>query len=269
MSSNHCTFQHSIYHKIGWLYILLSVSAIAGILLSVSANPTWIWLHYLTKPTAIALLAVWILLNVKPASIHYRNAIAFGLVFAVGGDICLMLPQDYFLAGLCCFLITHCAYIYALFCNDRAYRDMGGNDIDISETKKKGFCPKCMILRTIFTVVAVFALFAAITLLILNGLWNYLPDSMKVPVVVYAVTLAFMAGLAVNRAILYPLKKTPPSAQRAANIAALGGIFFVISDSLLAYSHFYIENPLSPLWILSTYYLSQWCFASSVRRRDQ
>ncbi|OTA20122.1 hypothetical protein Xbed_01838 [Xenorhabdus beddingii] len=76
-----------------------------------------------------------------------------------------------------------------------------------------------------------------------------------------------MAWLAVNRAIIYPLKNPEPPAQHAANTAALGGIFFVISDSMLAYGRFYFETPLSPLLVLSTYYIAQWCFASSVAKK--
>ncbi|MEX0444787.1 lysoplasmalogenase [Xenorhabdus sp. SGI246] len=259
MPSNNCTPRYGLHHKIGLLYTLLSISAITGASLSASVNPAWIWLHYLTKPTATALLIFWILLIRAPFSMRYRNAITFGLAFAVGGDFFLMLPQDYFLAGLFCFLLTHCAYICALCCDS----------IYASDIKNNYFSSKFIILHTIFIIIAVFIIFVVIALLIVIGLWNNLPNSMKMPVAIYAAILAFMAGLAVNRAIIYPFKIPVPPAQHAANIAALGGIFFAISDSMLAYSHFYFETPLSPLLVLSTYYIAQWCFASSVRRHDQ
>ncbi|MBC8943649.1 lysoplasmalogenase [Xenorhabdus indica] len=259
MPSNNCTPQHGLHNKIGLLYTLLSISTITGASLSASVNPAWIWLHYLTKPTATALLVFWILLIRAPFSIRYRNAIVFGLAFAVGGDFFLMLPQDYFLAGLFCFLLTHCAYIYALCCDS----------IYTSVIKNKYFSAKFITLRTIFIVIAVFIIFIVISLLIVIGLWNHLPNSMKMPVAIYAAILTFMAGLAVNRAIIYPFKSPMLPAQHAANIAAFGGIFFAISDSMLADSHFYFETPLSPLLVLGTYYIAQWCFACSVRRRDQ
>ncbi|WP_211284484.1 lysoplasmalogenase [Xenorhabdus mauleonii] len=252
-------------------YILLSVSAVAGISLSNFVNPAWIWLHYLTKPTATALLVFWVLLRGAPVSIRYRNAIAFGLVFAVAGDICLMLPQDYFLAGLFCFLLTHCAYIYALCCDN----------ISLSDIKNNALNSEFTLVRTILVITAVFAIFEGIAALILIGLWDHLPNSMEIPVSVYAVILAFMAGLAVNRAVIYSFKNPlPPVSYVAKNVAkyiaknpahsaAFGGIFFVISDSLLAYGRFYVETPLSPLLVLGTYYIAQGCFASSVQRRDQ
>ncbi|PHM26139.1 lysoplasmalogenase [Xenorhabdus budapestensis] len=259
MPSNNCTPRHGLHNKIGLLYTLLSVSAIAGASLSASVNSAWIWLHYLTKPTATALLVFWILLIRAPISMHYRNAIAFGLAFAVGGDFFLMLPQDYFLAGLFCFLLTHCAYIYALCCDS----------IYIPDIKNHYFSLKFIIIRTVFIIFAVFIIFVVIALLIVIGLWNNLPDSMKIPVAIYATILALMAGLAVNRAIIYPFKSPTLPAQHAANTAALGSIFFAISDSMLAYGRFYFETPLSPLLVLGTYYIAQWCFASSVRRSDQ
>ncbi|PHM53907.1 lysoplasmalogenase [Xenorhabdus sp. KK7.4] len=259
MLSNHCTPRHGVFNRIGLLYTLLSASAITGILLSTSVNPSWIWLHYLTKPTATALLVFWILLIRTPASIRYRNAIAFGLTFAAAGDFFLMLPQDYFLAGLFCFLLTHCAYIYALC----------GDSISISDIKNHSSHSKFIIIRTVFIILAIFIIFIIIALLIFIGLLNNLPNGMRVPVAIYATILAFMAGVAVNRAIVYPFKNPMPLAQNAANTAAIGGIFFAISDSLLAYGRFYFETPLSPFLVLSTYYIAQWCFSRSVIRRDQ
>ncbi|WP_340608496.1 lysoplasmalogenase [Xenorhabdus bharatensis] len=259
MLSNHCSLRHHFHYRIGLLYTLLSVSAIAGALLSSSVNSSWMWLHYLTKPTATALLVFWILLIRTPVSIRYRNAIAFGLAFAAGGDFFLMLPQDYFLVGLFCFLLTHCAYIYALCCDS----------ISISDIKNHSFHSKFVIIRTVFIILAVFIIFIIIALLIFIGLLNNLPDDMRAPVAIYATILAFMAGLAINRAIIYPFKNPMPLAQHAANTAAIGGIFFATSDSLLAYSRFYFETPLNPLLVLSTYYIAQWCFARSVIRQNQ
>ncbi|PHM33239.1 lysoplasmalogenase [Xenorhabdus innexi] len=261
MSSNNCTLQHGFNNRIRLLYTLLSVSAIVGTLLSTSVNPSWIWLYYLTKPTATALLVFWVLRVREPVSIRYRNAIAVGLAFAVGGDFFLMLPQDWFLTGLFCFLLTHCAYIYALYCDS----------VSISEIKNNRPNSKLIVVRTALIIFSVFILFIVIALLIFMGLLNNLPDSVKIPVAIYAMILAFMTGLSVNRAIIYPSRNPTPPAQHAANMAAFGGIFFAISDSMLSYGRFYFATPLSPLLVLSTYYIAQWYFASSVSiaRREQ
>jgi uncharacterized membrane protein YhhN len=39
---------------------------------------------------------------------------------------------------------------------------------------------------------------------------------------------------------------------------------FMASDSLLAFNKFVQPLPLSALWILASYWLAQWCIASSL-----
>lgn len=215
-------------------YILLAGSAIAGSLLGTYLSPEWRWLHYLTKPTATAFLLHLTLSVHDPASRHYRNAIALGLFFAIGGDFFLMLPQDYFIAGLICFLLTHCAYIYALLSDHAAFKP------------------------------AIFLGFAAIALMIISGLWSSLPAGMHIPVAIYAAALALMAALALNRAMNMTIADR--NTKNAAKIAAFGAIFFVVSDTMLAYGRFRFDIPFNPLWVLGTYYTAQWCFARSVLR---
>ncbi|MDR0252961.1 MAG: lysoplasmalogenase [Brucellaceae bacterium] len=222
------------YQKVTLLYSLLAGCVIAGALLAAAFSPEWRWLHYLTKPTATALLLMMTLSVRNPVSPRYRNAIALGLAFAIGGDFFLMLPQDYFMAGLICFLLTHCAYIYALVSERSAFKPL------------------------------VFIGFALIALLIFTGLWHALPAGMYIPVAVYAAALALMAAFALNRAL--SLTTSDRAIQQAAKIAAIGGIFFVISDSILAYARFRFDIPLGSLWVLGTYYAAQWCFARSVLR---
>ncbi|WP_439271695.1 lysoplasmalogenase [Pseudochrobactrum sp. HB0163] len=214
------------------IYGLLAAGAIAGTLLGATIAPQWRWLHYLTKPAATALLLYYTLSLAAPFSARYRNAIALGLAFAIGGDFFLMLPQDYFLAGLICFLLTHCAYIYALLSDHLPVKPL------------------------------IFTGFALIALLIFAGLWHTLPTGMAVPVAIYAAALALMAALAVNRAFCLPA--AGKAQQQAAQIAALGSVLFVISDSILAYGRFRFDIPLNPLFVLGTYYAAQWCFARSV-----
>lgn len=226
-------------NKADVIYGLLVLTAIAGVFLSANVSLEWRWLHYLTKPAATVLLLFLVLSGHRPVSLRYRNAVALGLACAVGGDIFLMLPQDYFLAGLICFLLTHCAYIYALLSEPLSAKPM------------------------------IFILFAIVALLIVAGLWNHLPSGMHIPVALYATALALMAALAVNRAMTTSSTNPAPAARHTANIAAFGGILFVISDSILAYGRFRFDIPLNPLWVLSTYYSAQWCFVRSVLKGDQ
>ncbi|PQA73501.1 lysoplasmalogenase [Brucella oryzae] len=214
------------------LFLFCAVCAIAGSLMSYSGEDSaWRWLHYLTKPTATLLLLAAVLCAGHPKSKSYGFAVAFGLAFAALGDFFLMLPGDYFMAGLICFLITHCAYIYALCRHARFAAHKG-----------------------------IFILFAIAALAIIAGLWSSLPTSLKIPVIIYAAALGVMAAQAMSRAIGI----TPETPQRyAAWLAAAGGLFFMASDTLLAYGRFSLDIPLNGLWVLATYYTAQFLFARS------
>lgn len=102
-----------------------------------------------------------------------------------------MLPGDYFMAGLICFLITHCTYIYAL-CRDARFGAHKGPFV-------------------VFTIVA---------LAIIFGLWTSLPAALKIPVIIYAAALGVMAAQATSRALGTPAE-TPR--HYAAWLAAAGG----------------------------------------------
>jgi len=214
------------------LFLFCAICAVAGSLMSYSGEDSaWRWLHYLTKPTATLLLLAAVLCAERPKSKSYGFAVAFGLAFAALGDFFLMLPGDYFMAGLICFLVTHCAYIYALCRHTRFAAHKG-----------------------------VFVLFAIAALAIIAGLWSSLPTSMKIPVVIYAAALGIMAAQAMSRA----LGTEPETPQRyAAWLAAAGGLFFMASDTLLAYGRFSLDIPLNGLWVLATYYAAQFLFARS------
>ncbi|WP_442892342.1 lysoplasmalogenase [Ensifer sp. MJa1] len=220
------------------VYMAFFVCAVLAILGSLFANGDvsgWRWLHYLTKPTATLLLLVAVFKNISASPRTYGNAVAIGLVFAAAGDAFLMLPGDYFLAGLICFLLTHCAYIFALTRDARFAAHPG-----------------------------VFGLFALVAFAVVGGLWTALPPEMRIPVIIYAVALGAMAAQAISRR--RQLKGT--SQQETARLAAYGGLLFMISDSLLAYGRFRWQIPYTPLWVLGTYYAAQYLFARSTETHD-
>jgi uncharacterized membrane protein YhhN len=209
-------------------FVLCAIGAICGSLLAIDRQGAWQWLHWLTKPTATALLVVMVVRGAWTTI--YGRAIAAGLVFALAGDVFLMLPGDRFLFGLICFLLTHFAYIYAL----------------TRDARPRGW--------------PIFAGFAVVALLMVAGLWNAVPSAMRLPVAVYAAALAFMAAQAVSRA--GQMEQGTPAAATA-RLAAIGGVFFLISDTILAYGRFRWSIPGQPLWVLGSYYIAQWLFARS------
>ncbi|HEV7307295.1 lysoplasmalogenase [Ensifer sp.] len=212
------------------VFFLCAGLAITGSLLAGDDHSAWRWLHYLTKPTATLLLLVAVLRNMPASSRSYGLAVAIGLVSAAAGDTFLMLPGDYFLAGLICFLLTHCAYIFALT------RDAKLNAHPL-----------------------VFCVFGLLALAVVGGLWTSLPSAMRIPVIIYALALGVMAAQAVSRGL--QLKGTPREA--TGRYAAYGGLLFMLSDTLLAYGRFRWQIPYNALWVLGTYYAAQYLLARS------
>jgi uncharacterized membrane protein YhhN len=143
----------------------------------------------------------------------------------LAGDIFLMLPPRYFLAGLGSFLAGHWFYI-AAFSSD------GG---------------------------------AALTwwllpLLLYGGLIYYMLQphlgKMRWPVIVYIIFILLMAGAALGR--------WSTVGSRSALLAAIGAILFVISDSVLALDRFRQKFVAARVIVLSTYWTAQWLIAYSV-----
>jgi uncharacterized membrane protein YhhN len=219
--------QPAIRSALHILFVIAAAAAIASALLGTDGR----WLHYVSKPLATALLLLIVVQTANPVSKSYQWAVAVGLAFALCGDVFLMLPQDLFVAGLICFLLTHCAYIIALTSNVR-----------------------------LAAVPATFVACAVLALGIIWGLWAGLPPELRIPVAAYALVLALMAAQAISRA--------QHLATGPARLAAIGGILFLASDTLLAYGRFRFAVPFGPLWVLGTYYAAQWFIARSVTRAE-
>ena len=148
----------------------------------------------------------------------------------------LLWPVQGFLPGLIAFLLAHLAYI-AAFC----------------VTVK--FAAKPL----------VFVAYAALAALILSQLWPGVPGALRVPVLAYVACLAMMAAQAA--AWWRGRADTAAPDTNLARAAALGGLLFMASDSLLAINKFAAPLPLSALWILLTYWAAQWCIACALRPR--
>ncbi len=165
-----------------------------------------------------------------------RRLVRIGLVLSLAGDVFLLWPKEGFLPGLVAFLLAHLAYI-AAFC------------VPVRLAAKP----------------AVFAAYAVVAAAILSALWPGVPAGLRAPVVAYVVCLATMAA----QALVWWRGSAAASAADASlgRFAALGGVLFMASDSLLAINKFALPLPLSSLWILLTYWLAQWCIASALRAR--
>jgi uncharacterized membrane protein YhhN len=142
----------------------------------------------------------------------------------------LLWPREGFLPGLVSFLLAHLAYLVG-FTRERRFAASWGP----------------------------FVLYAIVAGTILALLWPGVPGALRVPVAVYVACLASMAAQAV---VLWRMGVA------RAGILALGGALFVTSDALLATNKFGAELPAASFWILSTYWLAQWCIASWLPATD-
>lgn len=217
--------------------LLCSALAIAGAELAKTNdrvqypfNP--VCLHYLFKPLTTLGIFFLALCSKPPVNAKYRQAILAGIVFSLLGDVLLMLPvtllRHEFLLGLLSFLCAHICFLRGL----------------VSDARFAG--------RTLAFVVV--ALLGIVNLIVL---WPDLPAAMQIPVVAYVCLLLCMTAQAISRGMEL---RTADS-----RLALLGGVFFMLSDCLLAYNRFHSPIAHSPLLVLSSYYLALWLIASSVK----
>ena len=212
------------------LILVVSVLAIIGAFLQGEGR----WLHWFAKP-ATTLLIAGIAWQARPAaSPFYRRAVLAGMGLSCLGDIALMLPVDAFVPGLVAFLLAHLCYI-------AAFRD--------GLHAGRGLLAAALLLGA-FAIGNVLAL------------WPHLPVLLRVPVLAYVGVLATMAVLALARHWQRP--RLPLMQARSARWAAVGGVLFVASDSLLAWDRFGGGLPLAGLLVLATYYGAQYAIARSV-----
>ena len=213
------------------LLLATMASGIAAILSALGMLPMS-WLFAL-KP----LTTVMVITHAWPRGADapkQRRLVRLGLILSLAGDVFLLWPKEGFLPGLVAFLLAHLAYI-GVFC-----------------------VPVRLAARP-----AVFVVYGAIAALILWQLWPGIPAPLRAPVVAYVVCLGTMAAQAGVWWRSSAARGSPDAP--LARWAALGGLLFMVSDSLLAINKFAAPLPLSSLWILATYWVAQWCIASALR----
>jgi len=192
-------------------------------------------LLFATKPLLMPLLAGWLLTATKRQNEYpfLRKAVLAALVFSTLGDVLLMFSGGiFFLLGLAAFLMAHLFYIGA-FSSISSF--------------KNGF------LRQNPWWVLPFLAFA---ILLLNFLWNGIPDGMKLPVAAYAGIISVMALSVLN------LKGKVTDSVFWTLLA--GAMLFLISDSSLAVAKFGQPFDGARLVIMVTYIGGQYLLVRGV-----
>ena len=183
-------------------------------------------LHWLFKPLTLVLALVWVATAhvAARAPVFLKVLLLVALLASLIGDTLLMLPGNFFIAGLVAFLSAHLAYIVLL------KRSTPGSGTTPSRKALWGTLGYGALMMTL--------------------LWSGLPGPvMRGAVAAYVVVIALMAAQAMGRAVL--------RADAASRWVAWGACFFMLSDSLLAINKFMQPLPTASLWILSTYYIAQ------------
>ena len=212
---------------------LAALSGAVAILAFIGALPA-AWAFVFKPLTTLLIIAfAW---PRGTAQAKQRRFVRIGLVLSLIGDVALLWPKEGFLPGLVAFLLAHLAYI-AAFC-----------------------VPARLAARPL-----VFVVYAAIAALILSQLWAGVPAVLRAPVVAYVLCLATMASQA---GVWWRVAAGHDDALLARH-AAIGGLLFMASDSLLAINKFGVPLPLASLWILLTYWVAQGFIAASLHPLEQ
>ena len=172
---------------------------------------------------------------------YYSNAkklnkyFVLGLFFSFLGDILLLgTGEMYFVFGLLFFLIAHVFYIIIV--------------LKIIQITK----PKEFIIASVP--------FLLLFLVLMNVLYAGL-GAMKIPVIIYAMTISFFGIVSL---ILYLQAKTKISL-----LLLVGVLTFITSDTILALNLFYKKQSFYPLLIMMTYVLAQYLICRFVLKLNQ
>jgi alkylglycerol monooxygenase len=157
----------------------------------------------------------------------FQALLVAGLAFSLVGDVFLMV-SGFFIPGLVSFLLAHVCYI-ALF--------------------RRGvpWFPSGAALAATLSVGGVMYAF----------LFPHLAPVLKIAVAAYTIVIALMAAQAIGRAALLR--------DRASIGVAIGAVFFMASDSLLAINRFAVPLPMAQFFVLATYYVAQLLIAAHAR----
>ena len=183
------------------------------------------------KPMLMITLFWYYYSNTKQLNKYF----VLGLFFSFLGDLLLLgTGEVYFIFGLLFFLIAHVFYIIMV--------------LRLIPARK----PKDFIMAGVP--------FLLLFLVLMNVLFAGL-GSMKIPVIIYAMTISFFGIVSL---LLYLETKTKISL-----ILLVGVLLFISSDTILALNLFYKTQLFYPLLIMMTYVLAQYLICRFVLKLNQ
>jgi alkenylglycerophosphocholine/alkenylglycerophosphoethanolamine hydrolase len=191
-------------------------------------------LNYFSKPAALIALILWF--SSQGGWDQAPGWFGLALVFSLCGDIFLLLADRFFIFGLAAFLFAHISYII-------------------------GFSPQAPVENLPFFVLGVLIL--SLGSFLYNSVGkaierNPIHVKLKTPVLIYSIALSMMFFSAALT-LAEPDWRAP-----AAVLAAVGGMLFFSSDSLLSFNRFVRPVPHGQFLVRILYHLGQIALTAGV-----
>jgi len=186
-------------------------------------------IEYFAKPATMVFLILWFITKLPPGWNWFSLLILLGLILSLGGDIFLMLPDNWFLAGLIAFLLAHLAYIGGFFVSGFVFE-----------------------WKTLYFAIAILVAAIPIYLRIRKGLITRGNKRLVIPVTFYIIVISIMVFSASTTLL------RPDWSLQAGLMVTLGAALFLISDAILAWNRF--VTPLTKGRLISSipYHLAQY-----------
>lgn len=210
-------------HK--WFTIIFALIFISQLVFGYNGDGN---IGYFIKPSIVLSLLIMLFLSTKLKG-RFHKRVFTGLVFALAGDVLLMYVgqnESYFTYGLCAFLLCHIFYTSAFYLDFKS----------APELDKKGA-------RVAIILCAILAI----------GFYFFLRPHlgiMKLPVMIYILAISMMMMMASFRN-----QRVNTS---SFNLILFGAMFFLLSDSILAYNKFVQPVAYANTWIMATYMVAQY-----------
>ena len=194
----------------------------------IGAENDFQWMVLIFKPLLIPILWAYLRLDTDTSSPVFRGLQA-ALFFSWAGDIALIFGNDYFLLGLGCFFLAQVSYTVLFF--------RQGVSAGLGQIQK-------------ILIALPFLLYLAFFLNLMLPELGLRPDgaALKTPLILYGIMITAMGITAFWR---------PRSPKGSFTWVSIGAVFFIASDSLLAYDRFLGSLPAAALSVMITYGIAQ------------
>jgi len=202
------------FPKFSIFFLVIMLLEIAGL----TVIPSF---HMVSKAFIMASLIGFYIVTAR----YQSNVFLTGLIFALLGDCFLLFTtDDFFIIGLCCFLVMQLCYTAAF--------------------NKKRKVPR----NKDYIISAIIALFG---ISVLVFLWNKL-DGNPLPVTLYIIAICTMA--------IYAYLRHPKL--RGYKMVLFGVVLFILSDTLIALNKFQGKIQYGNIIIMVTYMIAQYAIVT-------